>query len=135
MLLMKIPSAPRGLSAPPTIVKPSDFLPGPFSNVMVWNVQFGLVRGFRGSVQNVEVCFIVLIGGVSGVLKSRVSFSLDSMRSQIFSLECVCSFNLSSSQRFEFEMAQEDDEGENFDLLGDFIVLNFISFLSILLRR
>lgn len=32
-------------------------------------------------------------------------------------------------------MAQEDVEGENFDLLGDFIVLNFVSFFSILFER
>lgn len=89
---MKIPSAPRGLSVPPTIVKPSDFFPGPFSNVMVWNehiVDFGRL----GNVQKFE--FADLSNFMSGTENSffpiSVKFSLD------FSF---FSFNLSSSQRF-----------------------------------
>uniref|UniRef100_A0A8W7PDS8 Uncharacterized protein n=1 Tax=Anopheles coluzzii TaxID=1518534 RepID=A0A8W7PDS8_ANOCL len=88
MLLMKIPSAPRGLSRPPTIVKPSDFLPGPFSNATVWNEQRADDLGLRGSVQKL---LAVDLSSSSELVPLLVSASSE--------VE-ACSSSFSSSHRF-----------------------------------
>ena len=129
MLLMKIPRAPRGLSAPPTMVNPRDFLPGPLAKATDRNVHWELVLVRRGRVQKFEGDFLlwslsmltVILVGSTGA-------------SQIFSFDCDFSLSLSSSQRFEMLMAHSSGLSNllTFDLRGFFIVLNFVSFFSIL---
>lgn len=80
MLLMKMPSAPRGLSLPPTIVKPSDFFPGPFSNVTVWKEHSELL-GLLGSVQK----FVIDLSISSELVPLLVSASSDAPLSSSFS--------------------------------------------------
>lgn len=82
---MKMPNAPLGLSRPPTIVNPSDFLPGPFSKVTVWKVHSELF-GLRGSVQKL----VMLLSISREPVPLLVSASSEAPLSSIFS----------SSQRF-----------------------------------
>lgn len=86
-----------------------------------------LVFGLRGSVQKSEVVFILIA--------SSKLFDC-SIRSVRFSFDCdVFSLILSSSHRFDIPMTQSD-VGElstaGFDRRGFLIVLNFVSFFSIL---
>jgi hypothetical protein len=114
------------------MVNPRDFLPGPFSNATVRNVQCELVLVRRGKVQKFEVVFIFMdkSSSIAILMGSTVV-------SQIFSFDCDFSLSLSSSQRFKMLMAHGSGlsnllKAAAFDRRGFFMVLNFVSFFSIL---